>query len=327
MKRFSNFLVILACFTGLALIASCSKPGQNTTPISIGIIDWPGYDPFILAEKTNSFEKYNVNVTIREFSSTTGVVQAIKQGEIQGAALTLDEVFLLDESGVKGKVVLILDYSSGGDMLIAQKEFDEVKELEGKTIGYEGSVVGEFLLSRALSENRMKARSFQLVDVQKENWLSAFKEKKVDALVCFDPIAAVLLNEYEGNLLFSSAEIPFEIIDVLFFTESFYDDNKAAITSVLRAWFDTLNYLNTNPDSAIEAIASFRNTTVKKYIQTLQGLDIPDLAQSKAIMDRKSDKNIYKYAQVVVDFMLLRGMLSGRINSTDLFQPEIVSGL
>lgn len=295
------------------------------TPIKIGINEWTGYDPFILADKTDLFKKNNVRVDIIRYATATEEMQAMKDGKIEGAGFTLDEVFSLIGSGFKGKVVLIVDYSIGGDMIIGQKDVKSIAELEGKTIGYEGTVVGEFLLHRALQANYMKKSSIKLIDVQADNWLSAFKEKSVDALVCFNPVATTLLSKEEGNLLFSSAEVPFEIVDVLIFSESFYDNNKAAITNIVKTWFDALNYLDTNLDKAAEVISSVKNMSPDEYKQGLKGLIAPDFKVNKAVFDPRSDKNIYKYSQVIVSFMISKALLSKRINTTDLFQPEILS--
>lgn len=210
-------------------------------------------------------------------------------------------------------------------MIIGQKDIKSIAELEGKTVGYEGTVVGAFLLDRALQANYVRKSSIKLIDVHADNWLSAFKEKSVDALVCFNPVATTLLNEEEGNLLFNSAEMPFEIIDVLIFAESFYDDNKTAITNIVKTWFDALNYLDTNLDKGAEVISSVKNISPDEYKQGLKGLIAPDLKVNKAVFDAKSDKNIYKYSQVIVNFMISKALLSKRINTTDLFQPEILS--
>jgi NitT/TauT family transport system substrate-binding protein len=212
----------------------------------------------------------------------------------------------------------------GGDMLIGQKDVKSVAELEGKRVGYEGTVVGEFLLDRALHNNRVKRSSVELIDVKADKWLSSFVEKRVDALVCFNPVSTTLLHEHDGNLLFSSADMPFEIIDVLVFGKSFYTDNKAAIANILKAWFEALAYLETNKNKAAEVIAFVKNISPEDYKQGLKGLVAPDLTINKSVFDSKSDENIYKYSQGIVDFMMSKGLLGKRINTTDLFQGDIL---
>lgn len=328
MRRLFNILFVLIYCHGIVLVSSCSNSGEQDAPIKIGAIEWTGYDPLFLAEKIDLFKKNNVQAEIIRFTSTTEVIQALKDREIQGAGLTLDEVFSVVDSGFRGSVVLILDYSMGGDMIIGQKHIKHFKDLEGKTIGYEGTVVGEFLLERALHKNNLKRASINLVNIPKVDWLTTFAEKSVDALVCFNPTAIVLLDEYEGNLLFSSSEIPFEIIDVLFFSELFYDDNKVPITNIVTAWFDALGYIDADLDKAVEIMSTFSSIIKpEEYKQTLQDLKMPGLKTNTVVLDSESDKNIYKYSQVIVDFMISKGLLSSRINTTDLFKSEIVFGI
>jgi len=322
MRHRALLAIFIMATVVLLFAAGCSKESQNAAPITIGINNWAGYDPFILADQTGLFKKNHVRVEIKRFASTTDEIRAMQEGEIQGAGFTLDEVVSLVETGFKGKVVLIVDYSMGGDMVIGQKEIKSIADLAGKTIGYEGSVVGEFLLHRALNRNRVNSSAVTLVDVQAGQWISTFKEKGIDELVCFDPVASVLLNEHKGNLLFSSAAIPFEIIDVLLFSESFYNDNKASVANILRAWFDALNYMDTNPDKAAEVITSTKGIRVNNYKQSQQGLVAPGLNVNIATFDGKSDRNIFKYSQVVIDFMMFRNMLSKRVNTADLFASE-----
>ena len=129
MKKIINILGIIVCLYCATLILSCSK-GHDLRPVKIGLNEWPGYDPFILADKSDFFEKNDVNVEVIRFSSATEVIKAMKDMEISAACLTLDEVFSLIESGFPCKVVLVLDYSMGGDMIVGQKDVKSFSELE-----------------------------------------------------------------------------------------------------------------------------------------------------------------------------------------------------
>jgi len=322
MKKLTLVLISVLFIVGLVLMSTYSKPGQKGNPIKIGINAWTGYDPFILADKLNLFERNNVSVEVKRFSTTASELEAIKSGEIQGAGFTLDEAFTLIASGFKGKIVLVLDYSTGGDMLIGQQAITHATQLKGKTIGYEGSVVGEFLLDRALGIHHVKRESVNLVNVQANHWLDAFKNKEVDALVCFNPVASTLLGRHQGNLLFSSADMPFEIIDILLFSESFYDANKEAIANILKTWFDALNTIDSDIDKAAEIISAEKQISAENYKLGLNDLVHPKYSVNKAVMNPKSDKNIYKYSQVIVNFMLAEGLLSKRIDTSYTFDNK-----
>jgi len=324
-KIYIAFLVLIL----LALIIfqfspSLFKKDKDNAVITIGINTWAGYDPFILADELDMFNQHKVQVEIKRFTSAIDQIQALKDGKIQLAGITMDEAFSLIDSGFKTKIILIVDYSNGGDMLISQANIKNIQQLIGKKVGYEGSVVGEFLLDRALKENNIKRNRIKLVNVAVSDWALHFKEKTVDALVCFNPIASTLLNQYNANILFSSSEIPYEIIDVVIVSESFYAKHKPSITAILKAWFDSIEFQSKNIADAATIITKAKNISVKNYELGLQGLFTPDLKQNKSIFDPKSKNNIYKYSQVIVDFMLSNRLLSRRINTTEAFQSELL---
>jgi len=327
MKKYFFGLLLLILVVGLVLTIFSMLPekGERPKPVIIGINQWTGFDPFILADKAKLFEKNNVFVEVKRYASATLEMEAIKRGDIDGAGFTLDEAFALIASGFNGKIVLLVDYSMGGDMLIGQENITNSRMLEGKKVGYEGSVVGDFLLQRALEKFHLRGADVTLVEVSATNWLRAFKEKKVDALVCFNPIATELLNNHLGNILFSSTDIPFEIIDVLMFSESFYKKNTKAVSDVLKGWFDALDYLESKLDKATDIISTEKNITPSNYKEGLTGLVHPTYAVNKEMMNPESKDNIYKRSQVVVDFMISRGMLSKRIHTAELFSKEALA--
>ncbi len=316
------FVVILISVT---LFSSCSKV-DSQTPVVIGINTWTGYDPFILAEQKKLFNKNYVRAEVRRFKSAQEEMQAMRDGHLQGAALTLDEAVSLHESGCRVKCVLVIDYSMGGDMLIGQKEIKSMKNLKTKRIGYEGTVVGEFLLQRALVSHQIKENDVKLIEIKAENWIAAFKERIVDALVCYNPASTTLLTKYNGNLLFSSEDIPFEIIDVLVFRESFFNRNKPAIMKITKTWFDTLDYMKSHFEDSVKIIASEKQITPDEFKQGLNGLVAPTLSVNKSIFDMRSKDNIFKYSQVIIDFMLSEGLLFKRVHTDDFFAPSILLG-
>ncbi len=323
-NRSYTYCISLLLLLFLLPFLSCSKVGSQT-PVVIGINTWTGYDPLILAESKNLFQKNNVKVEIKRYGSAQEEMKAMRNGFLHAAALTMDEAVSLYKSGCRVHAVLVIDYSMGGDMIIGQKDIISMKSLVGKKVGCEGTVVGEFLLQRALRENRINGLDVKLIEIKADNWITTFKEKSIDALVCYNPTSTILLDRHQGNLLFSSRNIPFEIIDVLVFSESISHGNKFVMVNVVKTWFDALEYVNENPDEAAEIIASEKKITPGEYKQGLLGLITPDLKTNKNIFNMKSDNNIYKYSQVIIDFMLSEGLLTERVNTDDFFDRSILS--
>lgn len=324
----SNFLQLktplaIACLILVAL-STCHNAKKTDQIVKIGINSWTGYDPFIIAEQAGLFAKNNLNAEIVRYISAHEEINALRDGTIQGAALTLDEVVTLVSSGFSVKVVLILDYSLGGDMILGQPDINKMEQINGKKVGYEGSVVGEFLLYRALQRNGIARSNLELIHIPAAEWLGAFKTKKIDALVCYNPVAAKLIQEEKANLLYSSTSIPFEIIDVLVFSETYYEKNKDILIKVSRSWFDALEFQTSNQKEALQIITSIKNIDSSVYALSLKGFVTPTLYENLLIFNPASEQNIYKYAQPIISFMLDRRMINERINTADLFPIDIL---
>ena len=302
------------------------RSSAHTPVIHIGINSWTGYDPLILAEARQGANP-PVRIDLRRYPSTVTEMQAMKDGLLQGAGFTLDEAFSLAASWRPIKIVLIMDYSVGGDMIVGQRHIHNMRDLRGKRVGYEGTLVGEFLLRRALQLNFIRPSDVTLVNVNASDWLRVFHEATIDALVCFNPMANRLLHEENGNLLFSSSQIPHEIIDVLAFTEAFFEANPKAVRELARAWFESLDYQRRHPQQAAGMIAARKGITPDDYLLGLSGLVAPDLEENRRMLDLASEKNLFKYSQHIIDFMLEKGLLSARLNTLEIFDASTVNAL
>jgi NitT/TauT family transport system substrate-binding protein len=140
------------------------------------------------------------------------------------------------------------------------------------------------------------------------------------------PVASKLIGEENANVLFSSAQIPFQIIDVLVFSESFYNGNKDALVKISQSWFDALIFQKNNPELAMKMITKAKAIDTVEYKLSLMGMEVPDLANNRVVFNPESDQNIYKYAQPIINFMLSKGLISERISTADLFPKEILDG-
>ena len=84
----------------------------------IGTNVWPGYEPLYLARELGYFDDQPIHLV--EHAAATEVIRAFRNGTIDAAALTLDEVLLLAQHGQNPRIVLVMDFSQGGDTLIVQ---------------------------------------------------------------------------------------------------------------------------------------------------------------------------------------------------------------
>lgn len=308
---------------GLLLVLAAileSTRSYYTQAVRIGLNSWPGYDPLLLADKLGFFEDHKVRVDLKTYSSTYDVIGALRAGELDGAGLTLDEAVVLHQSGVRLKVAFIMDYSLGGDKLIGQHDITSLGLIRGKRVGYEGTLTGEFLLHRALADKRISSREITLVEIEASDWLEAFRSRSIDALVAY-----ILIEENGANLLFSSKEIPLEIIDVMVFREEVFEERQQALVKLAGSWFKSLDYIEEDFSGSIAMLAELRNISPELYAAQQAELVAPGLRQNQEMFDLYSTDNIFMLSQIIIDFMLSRGLITRRVNTDEFFTTEIIN--
>src|SRR3989339_1550379 len=156
------------------------------TVLNLGANAWLGYEPLFFARKLGFYN--NEEIRLVEYTSATMVIKAFKNGVINAATLTMDEVLLLAETDEDFKVVLLCDISKGGDSILAKPDYKDLKSLAGKRIGLEQSALGGFFFSRALDIEGLTPDQFQLVYLEADEHEQAFLKGEVEAVVTFEPI-------------------------------------------------------------------------------------------------------------------------------------------
>ncbi|MCK5188995.1 MAG: ABC transporter substrate-binding protein, partial [Methylococcales bacterium] len=94
---------------------------------------WPGYDLMFLAQKQGWLVDPNLKLLTTQ--SATDSIMALSTGQVDGAALTLDEVLLARDKGIPLTIVLVFDISAGADMVLSRAKINSLSELKGKRIG------------------------------------------------------------------------------------------------------------------------------------------------------------------------------------------------
>jgi len=310
-----NLFKVFIFVTIALLFTSCDNKISND-PLRIGMNDWPGYESLSLA-KTKKYYKNNVKIV--EMGSASEVLRAYKNGALELAALTLDEVLLLRSQGFKPVVIAILDISHGGDVIIAKKGISNMKELKGKTLGFEYTALGSYIVARALEINNMKHSELTLVPLEFSEHESAFEKNKVDAVVTFEPVRSYLLAQ-NANEIFTSKEMPGEIVDVLVVTKSLIENRKEELKDILKGWGKAQQYLvEETPKAAIEIAARYK-LSPKEFISSLDGLELPTAKENLNIFS-SSFSNVLENLQNV---MISNKLMGKRIDTSDMIDSSII---
>ena len=275
---------------------------------------WPGYELLYLARRQGYFNDQEIRLT--EVPSATVCIQLLAAGSVEGAMLTLDEVLTARADGLDLRVIAVLDVSLGADVLLARPEIDSLNDLKGKRIGVEQSAVGAVMLDAALRKAGLEPADINAVYMTVNKHRDAYSRGEVDALISFEPVKTQLLQQ-GAKLLFSSAEIPGRIIDVLAVLPSAIDTNPLALAQLVAAHFDARRYFVEHPQEASMVLAERLQLAPADVPGSYEGLELPDLQQNRAYLQGDAPL-LYKSAQELARIMEAAQLLPRHVNTTDL---------
>ena len=291
----------LTCLIITLLLFSCSPPKQ--TPLRIGANTWPGYEPLFLARDLDIFDHDTLRVL--RLTSATEVIQAIRNGTLEGAALTLDETLSLIADGINVKVILVFDYSNGGDVLLAKPGIKTLEDLKGKQIAVENTAVGAILLHSALDEAGLKPEEVEIIHHPVDEHAAVFSQ--YDAVVTFEPARTLILKQ-GARQLFHSGQIPGRIIDVLVMRSEVIETRPEALHQLVNGYFAGLKQLTSNPEEAISLITDIPPGVATEIREAYEDLDMKDLSENWNLLEGNPSTLTLK-ASSLQSFMMEKGLV------------------
>lgn len=273
------------CFLSLllvSLIVSCAKKPEY--PITIAVNPWPGYEFLYLAEHQGFFEQVGANIKLVPVASLAETQAAYTAGRTDGLAGTLIETVQAEVLGNEPlKAILIPDYSNGGDVVITHKEITDVSLLRGKRIGCEVSSLGIYFLQRTLASVDLSIKDVEVVNLMQSEGEQALLEGKVDAFISYPPVSISILKHEQYHRIFSSADIPYEIIDAISLSVKSIEANPGIVEKIRKAWQLSLDFYNQNQEAAIKIMADREGITAKDFEEVLGDLIILDNKQQATL--------------------------------------------
>jgi NitT/TauT family transport system substrate-binding protein len=318
MRTFKRFLILII---GLSVLMGCKS--KLTLPLKVGTNQWIGYESLYLAQNRKLFDGHNIKLI--QMPSATEAARALRNESLDVAALTLDEALTLLQYSPDLRIVLVMDNSNGGDVLLANPKIHSLQELKNKRIGVENTAVGAILLDAALQEGKMNVADVELIPVEVNVHENYYNENKIDALVTFEPHKTHLIAKGALNL-FDSSHIPDLIMDVLVTRPDVINQQKAALKALIAGHFQALAYLHEHPREAASWIASRLEVNPDDVMVQLKGIEIPDLGKNRYFLTGKVSALKSKITELTA-LMLERQLLFKPINTEHLVEGSLLPSL
>jgi len=237
----------------LASLLSTARPAGAGTPVTLGVVTWIGYGPIYCAAANGYYKKYGIDVRLVNFSDNSLMPGAVQSGEIDATTLTYDQVIAANARGWKLKAVMPLDYSVGGDAILARAPIQSIKDLKGRKVAFMSASPSDFLLGYALAKGGLSERDIQPVNTTPEGVVGIMAGGSADVGVSYEPNVSVIVKSSGGkrfHVLLSSREARGMITDVLVFKDSVIARNPQWVAALIRGTMDGLAFMKANPAQA-----------------------------------------------------------------------------
>ncbi len=284
----------------LFLVASCDT--LNPTPkVRLAINPWPGYEFLYLASEKAFYAKFNLDVEIIELASLADVQRMYIQGRADGMASTMIEVVhAAGQTRIPLSIVLVTDYSDGGDVVLSHRSLQTVADLQGKVVMAELGSLGMFMLSRALDSAGLTLDDIRLDASEQLEIAQSLQQGQLDAAVSYPPFSTQVLRDPNFHILFDSSQIPQQVIDVVSIKSEILEQDPDWVRRFHLLWAHTLQYVTENPEESYAIMARREGISVAEFQQALQGLKvISALDQADALVTEKLLENANQVCDVL----------------------------
>ncbi len=297
MKRFKSLGVTLAaCALTASLFTGCGKETSSETStepseemasptLTIGYSDWPGWVAWEVAVQKGFFEKAGLDVKFEWFEYVPSM-DAFASKQLDAVCMTNGDTLVTGATGGKGVMILINDYSDGNDIVVAAPGIETVADLKGKSIGVELGFVSHLLLNNGLKSAGLTESDVTLVNVPTDQTPQTLASGDVSAIVAWQPNSGQALKAVAGSkAVYSSADAPGLIYDVLAVSPESLAANPEEWKTVVKVWYETVDFIKdpATRDEAIAIMASRVELEPEEYAPFLEGTYLLTLDEAKEI--------------------------------------------
>lgn len=275
---------------------------------------WPGYALMHAAQSLGRFDPSRIRLI--EMPSSSDVVLALASGAIEAGAVTLDELLAARADGLDLVAVLVFDESRGGDAVIARPEVRGLADLAGRRIGVEQSAVGALVLQAMLRSAGLRLDQVEPVVLTVAEHVEAWRERRVDALVSFEPALSQMLA-LGGRRVFDSRSMPGAIVDVLAVRRPVLARHPRGLRQIAAAHFELLTQWQAEPQKLEPILAEHLGLAPAAVAPSFEGLHLPDLALNRSWLTGSAPM-LATSASALVEVMQTGRMLPRRPSLDDL---------
>lgn len=303
---------------------------QALEKLKIGTVVWAGYAPFYVADELDLYKAHDLKVELQFFNDPALIPSAMLGSALDGGMLTYDQVVGGVAKGLTQKVVMPIDFSNGGDAIVADKSIASVADFKGKKVGFNPLSPSDFLLAYALKVNGLSAKDIDPINMTPEGIPGAMASGSLPVGVTYEPNVSQILGMPgdKFHIVYSSKDAPGLITDVLAFDEKVIAKRPVAIKALMLGYLDGLAYMQSHPDEAAKIIGKVLGVSAEEAKEQMGGVyNIPLAEMAKNFEQSEATSSFYGSGAVIAQLLKDNGQIPVIPDFADTFDAQFVEAL
>ncbi|TAF05812.1 MAG: nitrate ABC transporter substrate-binding protein [Nostocales cyanobacterium] len=313
------------CLISAWVLLAChpwSPTELKRPPLKVQFGSFVGEYPGIIAQEKGLFKAQGVDVELI-YKRYTKIEQAnFSAGKYDGISLSLGSFIILSATNPDIQSVMVIDESTGADVVVAQSQIKTVADLKGKKLGANLGGFSEVFVTEMLKSANLTSDDVNLVKLEASKIPQSLKNNVIQAGHTWQPHLSEAIKS-GGHILFTSKQTPGLILDMIVFRKEIIRDRPEDVRAFVRAWLQAVNYWQANVqegNAIISKVLEIPSNTI-----SLEGLHLTNLAENQTFFQSSNPNSIYKPAKIYADFFIRSGNITRLPELKSLFNSSFLN--
>ncbi len=318
--RYISISLITACllFTCHASVPTKLKP----PPLKVEFTSFVGEHSGIIAQEKGFFKAQGVDVELIYKQYIQLEIANFSAGKYDGMTSTLGSFIILSATNPDLQAVVVIDESTGGDVVVAQSQIKTVADLKGKKLGANLGGFSEVFVTEMLKTAKLTSDDVNLVKLEPSEIPQRLKNNAIQAGHTWEPHLSEAIKS-GGHILFTSKQTPGLILDLIIFRGEIIRDRPSDVRAFVRAWLEASTYWKANVQEG-NAIIS-KALKIPSNTISLEGVSLTDLGENQKFFQSRNPNSIYQTAKIYADFFIRSGNVTSIPELKSLFNSSFLN--
>lgn len=327
LKSFS--LAPLSAALLASTLAITPAQAQEHDEFSVCWSIYAGWMPWAYADVKGVVDKwadeYGISIDVVQVNDYVESINQFTSGNVDGCAMTnMDALTIPSASGVDSTALIINDYSNGNDGIVL-KGSDDLADIEGRQVNLVQFSVSHYFLARALESVGLTERDIETVNTSDADIVGLFSSDTTEAVAAWNPQLSAIAEMPDSNVVYTSAEIPGEILDMMVVNTETLAANPDLGHALVGAWYEVMGLIEADDENALSIMADAAGTDVEGYRNQLDATYLyTDPAEAIELME---SPELLDTMERVAEFSFEHGLLGDMAPNAGVVGIETPSGV